>query len=109
MKKRPARARDALRNVHRRLMPAAAFALATAFLSWHAAAQEGPIAPVGVRLGTSLSWDTNVFRLPDDAADPQAFRGISGKSDMFRTTVLGLDFDKTYSRQRFTASINKTY
>src|SRR5262245_25493041 len=108
MKKWPARVRDALRKVHRRQAPAAAFALAAASLSWHAAAQEGPIAPFGVRLGTSLSWDSNVFRVRDDAPDPQLFRGISGKSDTFRTTVFGLDFDKSYSRQRFTAGITKT-
>src|SRR6185295_5587218 len=99
---------DALRRVHRRLVPTAGFALAVAFLSWHAAAQEGPLAPLGVRLGTSLGWDSNVFRVPDDAPDPQAFRGISGKSDTFRNTVYGLDLDKSYSRQRFTAGITKT-
>src|SRR6185503_15876847 len=43
-----------------------------------------------------------------DAPDPQGFRGIGGKSDTFRNTVYGLDLDKSYSRQRFTASITKT-
>src|SRR5262245_18172126 len=108
MQKWPARVRDALRKVHRRLVPPAAFALAVALLPWPAAAQDGPIAPLGVRLSTSFSRDSNVFRVPDDAADPQAFRGISGKSDTFWTNVFGLDFDKSYSRQRFTAGITKT-
>src|SRR5262245_254426 len=104
----PARVRDALRMAHRRRVPTTALAVAVGFLSLHAAAQEGPLAPLGVRLGTSLSLDSNVFRVPDDAPDPQALRGISGKSDTFRTSVFGLDVDKTYSRQRLTASITKT-
>ncbi len=107
MTKWPARVRDSLREVNRRFAAAVVFALAVAFLS-DAAAQDGPLAPLGVRLSAFLGRDSNVFRVPDDAPDPQQLRGISGKSDTFRTTVLGLDVDKTYSRQRFTASITKT-
>ncbi len=108
MRKWPARVRDALRMVHRRLVPVVAFALVVAFPSWHAAAQDGPLSPLGLRLGTSLTRDSNVFRVPVDAADPQLSRGKSGRSDTLQTTYVGLDLDKSYSRQRFTASITKT-
>src|SRR5258706_6471850 len=104
----PVRVREDLRIVHHWLMPVVAFALVSAFLPRHAAAQDGPLSPLGLRLGTLLTRDSNVFRVPDSAADPQLFRGISGKSDTFRTTFAGLDLDKSYSQQRLTASITKT-
>ena len=108
MRKWPARVRDALRRVHRRYVPVVACVLVAAFPWGPVAAQDGPLRPFSVRLGTSLTWDSNVFRLPDNAPDPQLLRGISGKSDSFRTTFVGLDFDKSFSQQRLTASITKT-
>ena len=92
----PARVRDDLRTVHRWLMPVVVFTLVSAFPSRHAAAQEGPLSPLGLRLGTSVTRDANVFRVPDGA-----------QSDTFRTTFAGLDLDKSYSQQRLTASITK--
>ena len=77
-------------------MPVVVFTLVSAFPSRHAAAQEGPLSPLGLRLGTSVTWDSNVFRVPDGA-----------QSDTFRTTFAGLDLDKSFSQQRLTASITK--
>jgi len=97
MTKWPVRVRDDLRTVHRWLLPVVVFALAFAFPSRHAAAQEGPLSPLGLRLGTSLTRDSNVFRVSDGA-----------QSDTFRTTFAGLDLDKSFSQQRLIASITKT-
>jgi len=104
MTKWPVRVRDDLRIVHRWLMPVVVFALVFALPSWHAAAQEGPLSPLGLRLGTLLSWDSNVFRVP---ADPQLSGGIGVRSDTFRTTFAGVDLDKSFSQQRLTASVTK--
>ena len=82
--------------VRRRLVSVVACALAVGSPSWHAVAQDGPLRPLSVRLGTSLAWDSNVFRVRDDA-----------RSDTFQTTFAGLDLDKSFSQQRLTASITK--
>ena len=108
MRNLPARVRDGFGMLHRRLAPVVACAFAVAFPSWHAAAQDGRLSPLSVRLGTLLTWDSNVFRVPDSAPDPQLFRGIGGRSDTFQTTFVGLDLDKSFSQQRLTASITKT-
>jgi len=55
---------------------------------------------VMVVVGSSLTWDSNVFRLPD-SADPQAQLGRSSKSDRISTTYAGLRVDKQYAQQRF--------
>lgn len=74
-----------------------------------AAAQDAtPLGPFTLRLGSTVSWDSNLFRLPDTAADPQLSRGISGKSDRFATTSLGLNFDKAYWQQRFSFEFAQT-
>lgn len=76
----------------------AAWLLAAALLAPLAAAQERPLT---FRFGTTLSWDSNVFRVPDGAPDPQASRGIEGKSDRFATGYFGVRLDTEYSQQRF--------
>jgi exopolysaccharide biosynthesis operon protein EpsL len=63
--------------------------------------------PIALRLSSTVTWDANVFRVPDSAPDPQAVLGISGKSDRITTTTLGLLFDKAYAQQRFTVNVNQ--
>lgn len=70
-----------------------------------AAQQEDPIA---IRLDTAVQWDTNVFRLPEGAPDPQAALGRPGKSDRFARTTLGFRLDKAYAQQRFVVDLAQT-
>lgn len=49
--------------------------------------------------GTSVTWDDNVFRLPE-SVDP-ATRGLEGRSDRSIATYVGVRFDKPYVQQRF--------
>ncbi len=82
---------------------------AAALLVPPAAAQDAtPLGPFTLRLGSTVSWDSNVFRVADAAADPQISRGISGKSDRFATTSLGMNFDKAYAQQRFSLELVQT-
>lgn len=60
------------------------------------------------RLGSTLTWDANVFRLPDSAPDPQAALGKSGKSDRITAVYVGLTFDKLYSQQRVVLEVTET-
>jgi exopolysaccharide biosynthesis operon protein EpsL len=71
-------------------------------LSLQAAAQEDLLV---FRVGGAVNWDSNVFRLPDSAPDPQPASGTPGKSDRYATAYLGLRFDKSYSQQRLTLDI----
>ncbi len=64
-----------------------------------------PLGPFTLRLDGTVSWDSNVFRVPDAAADPQISRGISGRTDRFATNSLGLHFDKAYWQQRFSLEL----
>jgi exopolysaccharide biosynthesis operon protein EpsL len=73
--------------------------LAGALVAWQAAAQDAD--PVMFRVGAMLNWDSNIFRVPDGAPDPQAARGLSGKSDHYALGSLGMGFDNTYGQQRF--------
>ena len=61
-----------------------------------AAQQDRPI--MGV-VGTSETWDSNVFRL-NDAAGP--------RSDRYNATYVGLRVDKPYSQQRLLLDITET-
>jgi exopolysaccharide biosynthesis operon protein EpsL len=45
-----------------------------------------------------VSYDDNVFRLPDDA-DPKMFLGKTTKSDLIRFLTLGMNVDKKYGNQ----------
>lgn len=80
----------------------AVWLLAAAFLAPPAMAQS----PVTLRFGSVVSWDANVFRLPDSVTDPQSARGLSGRSDRLTTTSLGLRVAKAYSQQNFVLDVN---
>lgn len=83
--------------------------LAAVLLALPVTAQEArPLGPFTLRLSSAIVWDSNIFRLPGAAADPQLSRGISGKSDQFATTSLGLSFDKDYSQQRISFELVQT-
>lgn len=97
----------------RGLLPAVVCAFVSILLNHPAAAQTsaagpGPLSPFSLRLTSNVTWDTNVFRLPESAPDPQAAVGIGGKSDYFTTSTIGLLFDKAYSQQRFVANVNQS-
>jgi exopolysaccharide biosynthesis operon protein EpsL len=62
-----------------------------------AAQQERPIM---LAVGGSVSWNSNVFSLPD-SADPQARLGRSSKSDRITSHYVGLRIDQPYAQQRF--------
>ncbi len=70
-----------------------------------AAAQDRPLV---LRLGSSLTWDANVFRLAETAADPQLAQGIAGKSDRITAANIGLRFDKAYSQQHILFDATRT-
>jgi exopolysaccharide biosynthesis operon protein EpsL len=73
---------------------ASAFALGTP-LTGHA----GPEDAVNFVIGTTATYDDNLFRLPAGRAVPIA--GQTSRSDMIYTAFAGVRFDKTYSLQRF--------
>jgi exopolysaccharide biosynthesis operon protein EpsL len=50
--------------------------------------------------GAGVRYEDNVFRLPS-SFDPQTYLGTSKKSDLIQTVNLGVNFDQTYSQQRF--------
>jgi exopolysaccharide biosynthesis operon protein EpsL len=54
-----------------------------------------------------VSSDDNVFRLPDAAPDPEAARGIAGKSDRYSTAAVGLHMNLPVSLQRFTLDLTR--
>lgn len=62
--------------------------------------------PLTFRLDHRVSWDANVFRVPDSVSDPQA--GVSGRSDRFSTNTVGLRFDTTYSQQQFLLDLSQS-
>jgi len=54
-----------------------------------------------------ITWDDNVFRVPEAASDPEAARGIAGKSDRYSTASVGLHMNLPVSMQRFTLDLTK--
>ena len=58
-------------------------------------------------IGSSVTWDSNVFHLPD-SVDPQAQLGRSAKSDRISATYAGLRVDKPYAQQRFLLELTET-
>ena len=86
-------------------MRKAAWLLAGALCALQAEAQEERA--LLFRLGGTLSWDSNVFRVPDSAPDPQLARGLEGKSDRYSSGYLGVLFDKTYANQRFVLDLTE--
>jgi len=89
----------------RSALGALACALAAALLPRTAVAQQDLLT---FRLGSTPTWDTNVFRVPDTVTDPQLARGISGKSDLITTTNVGLQFNKAYAQQSLLFDIGRT-
>jgi len=83
---------------------AATCALACALLAPAAEAQDRLFS---LRLGYGVTWDDNVFRLPDNAPDPGLDRGISGKSDRFSTASVGFLLNVPVSMQRFLLDVTK--
>jgi len=73
--------------------------------------QPPPIAvqehPVMALIGSSITWDSNVFHLPD-SVDPQAQLGRPAKSDRISATYAGLRVDKPYAQQRFLLELTET-
>ena len=62
---------------------------------------------VNVVVSTSLTHDSNVFRL-SDSADPQTALGRSTKSDTISVSSVTLRVDKSLSLQRFQLDISET-
>jgi exopolysaccharide biosynthesis operon protein EpsL len=54
--------------------------------------------PVMLRVGGSLSWDSNIFRLPAGAA----------RKERISTAYAGLSIDKVYAQQRFRLELTET-
>ena len=79
------------------LAAAAAGAVACALGAPTAHAQERLVT---LRLGYAVTWDDNVFRVPDDVTDPEIGRGNAGRSDRFSTASVGLSLNKAFSLQR---------
>jgi exopolysaccharide biosynthesis operon protein EpsL len=63
--------------------------------------------PVMALIGSSVTWDSNVFHLPDSVA-PQALLGKPTKSDRISATYAGLRVDKPYAQQRFLLDLTGT-
>src|SRR5438552_4705003 len=63
--------------------------------------------PVMALIGRSVTWDSNVFHLPD-SVDPQAQLGRPAKSDRIGATYAGLRVDKPYAQQRFLFELTET-
>jgi len=63
--------------------------------------------PVMALIGSSVTWDSNVFHLPA-SVDPQAQLGRSAKSDRISATYAGLRVDKAYAQQRFLLDLTGT-
>lgn len=94
-----------LLRVRRRGMGLTLASALAAFAAMPACAQDRLLT---LRAGASLASDSNVFRLPAGAPDPQTARGISGKSDQIKTTYVGLRLDKSYANQRFELDATET-
>lgn len=100
--------REFLPIVRRRgFRSAVACALLAGFLVQPAVAQMGDPLPLklAVVLGGSVTWDANVFRLPDSAPPPA---GTTNKNDRINTTYVGLRIDKSFAQQRVQLDVTKT-
>ncbi|OLC46762.1 MAG: hypothetical protein AUH80_06255 [Chloroflexi bacterium 13_1_40CM_4_65_16] len=101
-------------------------ALMSLFLALPAAAQQPPASdeeppaevqqpppvavqehPVMALIGSSVTWDSNVFHLPS-SVDAQALLGKPAKSDRISATYAGLRVDKPYAQQRFLLELTET-
>src|SRR5712691_9315265 len=119
--------------MHKINLMAPVLALTSLFLALPAAAQQPPAAdeeppataeqlpadarqppavavqehPVMALIGSSVTWDSNVFHLPA-SVDAQAQLGKPAKSDRISTTYAGLRVDKPYAQQRFLLDLTGT-
>ena len=62
---------------------------------------------VNISLSTSLTYDSNLFRL-SDSANTQAALGTTTRSDRISISSLVLRIDKSLSQQRFQAEVSET-
>jgi len=67
--------------------------------------QDGPFKLI---LYATSNWDSNVFRVPSSAPDPQLALGKTGKADRYDALTFGLLFDKSYALQRFVVDLRET-
>ena len=58
-------------------------------------------------LSTSLTHDSNVFRLPGNIS-PQLALGLPSRSDTITVAAVGLRIDKDYAQQRFELDVTET-
>jgi len=77
--------------------------LAIAFLSSVARADEADA--LNLKLSTSISYDSNVFRLSDNT-DSSAVIGSEKRSDLIMTTSLSATFEERIGRQRISLAAN---
>ena len=62
-------------------------------------------------VGQGVTFDSNLFRLPDGVHPPAAATGVADppRSDTYFNTFAGIRFDKTYSRQHLRADFTVTH
>ena len=89
----------------RRLFSTVACAVAAAVSAHSVQADE--FDTLNLVLSTSITRDSNLFRL-SDSADPQAVLGTSRKSDTVVVSALTLRVDKSISLQRFQLEVSET-
>jgi len=97
-----------LRIIRRyRFTSAVGCTLMAAFLAGPAVAQQDSTLPLKLALvlGGSVTWDANVFRLPDSAPPPT---GAANKNDRINSTYVGLRIDKSFAQQRVQLDVTKT-
>ena len=70
-------------------------------------AQANEFDTLNVSISTSLTYDSNLFRLAD-SVDPRTALGTSTKSDLISTSSLALKLDKSFSQQQFQLDISET-
>ncbi len=105
---RPRLCRESVRIIRRRgIASAFGCALVAALLAGPAVAQYDSTLPLKLALvlGGSVTWDANVFRLPDSAPPPT---GTANKNDRINTTYVGLRIDKSFAQQRVQLDVTKT-
>jgi exopolysaccharide biosynthesis operon protein EpsL len=62
---------------------------------------------LNISISTSLTYDSNIFRL-SDTTDPQTALGTSTKSDQIGVSTLLLRLDKSLSQQRIQLEVSET-
>lgn len=62
---------------------------------------------LNVTVGASVTYDSNLFRLPDGTDAPANFGG--GRSDLITVGTVGLRLNKPYSQQRFLVDVSQSF